>query len=74
MNPFLTGVALGVGCAFLHGCSLDANYKMDANERCVMQHVWDTTANGGDATMHCPGWFLERRRLDSEQTRKAVRK
>jgi hypothetical protein len=48
------------------GCA--GQYKsmndMDANDRCIMQHTWDTTVLSGSSPLICPGWYLERRAKD----------
>jgi hypothetical protein len=50
----------------LAGCA--GQYKsmsdMDANDRCIMQHTWDTTVLSGSSPLICPGWYLERRAKD----------
>jgi hypothetical protein len=48
------------------GCA--GKYKsmndMDANDRCIMQHTWDTTVLSGSSPLICPGWYLERKAKD----------
>jgi hypothetical protein len=45
-------------------------YVPDANDRCMEQHVWDTTGPSGWGTQvnTCSAvpWFNERRRLDAK--------
>lgn len=76
VNGLLYGVALGVMLAatpFLQGCQTGAvrttaatPYQMDANDKCLMQHTWDTTILGGygiDGCARTP-WYRERQVLD----------
>lgn len=72
MNGPLIGVALGVAVAFLHGCAAlsTVDYKPDANDKCIMQYVWDTTTvSAGKPIYLCPGWYRERRVLDAQPKR-----
>jgi hypothetical protein len=48
------------GCADQYKSMAD----MDANDRCIMQHTWNTTVLSGSSPLICPGWYLERRAKD----------
>lgn len=51
----------------LSGCVYNSMNKMDANDRCVEQHTWNTTTVSGPGPLICPGWYLERRAKDGAQ-------
>ncbi|MBZ9600707.1 hypothetical protein [Phyllobacterium chamaecytisi] len=74
-RALLTGVTLGVilSSMFLSGCANGFVYEtaslMDANDKCMEQHVWSTTGQGyGVQIENCMtvGWYAERRVLDAK--------
>lgn len=56
------------GCAVLEKLPPATTHVMDSQERCIEQHVWDTTGRGfGTQIEDCSaitGWSQERRALD----------
>ena len=53
----------------LSGCA--SEYVMDANDRCLMSHVWEaTTVSTGRPIYECPGWYRERQVLDGKAVKK----
>lgn len=64
-NPF-TAVALLIVVAVALMTSGCASYQMDRQDRCMMQHTWDTTIISGYGIAGCAStpWYNERRTLD----------
>ena len=66
VNRLIIAAAFTAAAALI-GCTYASPDLMDANDHCLMSHTWETTTvSTGRPIWECPGWFLERRRLDAK--------
>lgn len=63
-------IAMLPGCAVLEKLPPAQAYTMDSQQKCLEQHVWDTTGRGyGIQIENCSaitGWSQERKALDAK--------